>query len=502
MDPVAPMPEAPKSSGSTALRVIGLFFLVGALIGANYVLASNIVDNKISSEQVGGEVALDQSLQELAKQNSLSVNQDGELTVDGQLNLQNSAVLNPTSEPTRPVTGQIYLSSIDNKIYYYNGTKFVALVSGESTDDIGGTGTPGTGVSVQGTSGISLTAGYGILVNGYKITNAGVTKLYAGNGVQVSGINGDVTIALPQAVGPGNAPTFAGLTLSSPLGVSSGGTGASSPTGARANLGAASIGANSDITSLSGLSTALSVAQGGTGQTSFTSGGVLVGNNTSGIGVVTWSGSGLCFMSQVSGAPQFQSCPGGSGTVTAGSPQNSGRLAKFGALNEVVNSLISESGSDVTTFGNILGRNPADSATAMVIQNTSAVAALTVNTLNMRVTVNDLEITGHLISSGSAPTATVQASAGTSASCSVVGNDSAGTITFTTDSDVVAGDMCKITFNTAYGSAPRVLISPDNTNAAGLQVATTGRTINEFTLTSGNTPSGPTTYIFNYITIQ
>jgi hypothetical protein len=48
-----------------------------------------------------------------------------------------------------------------------------------------------------------------------------------------------------------------------PLG--SGGTSATTPTGARSNLGAAASGANSDITELSGLSTPLSVAQGGTG---------------------------------------------------------------------------------------------------------------------------------------------------------------------------------------------------------------------------------------------
>lgn len=227
-----------------------------------------------------------------------------------------------------------------------------------------------------------------------------------------------------------------------------------------------------------------------------------MGNNTSGIGVVTWSGSGLCFMSQVSGAPQFQSCPGGSGTVSAGSPQNSGRLAKFGALNEIVNSLISESGSDVTTFGNILGRNPLDSATAMVIQNTSAVAALTVNTVNLRVIVKDLEIQGHIITSGTAPLAAVETDAGTGASCSVAGNDSAGTITFTTGPDVVSGDMCTISFNTAYGAAPRVLLSADNLVSATMQAAITGRTINEFTVSSANLPNNSTEYVFNYIVIQ
>jgi hypothetical protein len=54
--------------------------------------------------------------------------------------------------------------------------------------------------------------------------------------------------------------------------VADGGTGASTAANARSNLGAAASGANSDITSLLGLTTALSVAQGGTGITSFGSG--------------------------------------------------------------------------------------------------------------------------------------------------------------------------------------------------------------------------------------
>lgn len=52
------------------------------------------------------------------------------------------------------------------------------------------------------------------------------------------------------------------------LGVAEGGTGAATSAGARSSLGAASSGANSDITSLSGLSTPLSVGQGGTGANS------------------------------------------------------------------------------------------------------------------------------------------------------------------------------------------------------------------------------------------
>ena len=57
------------------------------------------------------------------------------------------------------------------------------------------------------------------------------------------------------------------LNTSTPLGVSTGGTGASDAATARNNLGAAKSGNNSDISSLSGLTTALSISQGGTGDT-------------------------------------------------------------------------------------------------------------------------------------------------------------------------------------------------------------------------------------------
>ncbi|HEY0742524.1 MAG TPA: hypothetical protein VGD40_13710 [Chryseosolibacter sp.] len=66
------------------------------------------------------------------------------------------------------------------------------------------------------------------------------------------------------------------LTWASTLPVSNGGTGGTTASTARANLSAASSGSNSDITSLSGLTTPLSVAQGGTGVATLT--GVLVGS--------------------------------------------------------------------------------------------------------------------------------------------------------------------------------------------------------------------------------
>ena len=63
---------------------------------------------------------------------------------------------------------------------------------------------------------------------------------------------------------PGNIDINS-LNTASPLAVSVGGTGSSNAAAARVALGAATAGANSDLTALSGLTTPLSVGQGGTG---------------------------------------------------------------------------------------------------------------------------------------------------------------------------------------------------------------------------------------------
>jgi hypothetical protein len=89
------------------------------------------------------------------------------------------------------------------------------------------------------------------------------------------------------------ATTFTGaVVMSTALPVASGGTGASTAGNARTNLSAASSGANSDITSITGLTTALTVAQGGTGAATHTSKGVLIGNGTSAVTTVSPSTSG------------------------------------------------------------------------------------------------------------------------------------------------------------------------------------------------------------------
>ena len=105
--------------------------------------------------------------------------------------------------------------------------------------------------------------------------------------------------------------------VSGTLPIANGGTNATSAGAALTSLGAAASGANSDITSLTGLTTDLTVAQGGTGAGTFTANGVLVGNGTSAVTATAVGTSGHVLTSNGSGsAPTFQAAGGGGGGAT------------------------------------------------------------------------------------------------------------------------------------------------------------------------------------------
>lgn len=93
-----------------------------------------------------------------------------------------------------------------------------------------------------------------------------------------------VTGSGPLQASPSNGAVVVSLNGAVPL--ANGGTNATSAAGARTNLGAAASGANSDITSLSGLTTVLSTAQGGTGTGAPTATGQYLRNNGTNTG---WS---------------------------------------------------------------------------------------------------------------------------------------------------------------------------------------------------------------------
>jgi len=105
-------------------------------------------------------------------------------------------------------------------------------------------------------------------------------------------------------------------------------------TTARGNLTAAKSGANSDITSLTGLTTPLSVAQGGTGLSSTPSNGQLnIGNGTGFTRATLTAGSGI---SVTNGAGTVTiAATGGSGTVTSvatGNGLSGGTITSSGTL--------------------------------------------------------------------------------------------------------------------------------------------------------------------------
>lgn len=97
--------------------------------------------------------------------------------------------------------------------------------------------------------------------------NTDVANINIAEGCSPSNVNNAIRAVM------GHLKDFqAGNLTGNALAVAGGGTGGETASAARTNLGAAASGANSDITSLTGLTTPLSAAQGGTGIASYTTG--------------------------------------------------------------------------------------------------------------------------------------------------------------------------------------------------------------------------------------
>jgi hypothetical protein len=114
-------------------------------------------------------------------------------------------------------------------------------------------------------------------------------------------------------------------------------------------------------------------------------------------------------------------------------------------------------------------------------------------------------VNGHIISGNVSGTTTivVGAGAGSGASASLSGNDTAGVITINTGTGAAAGDLGTITFGSAYGAAPTVVITPKAIPGGGTYPqyqydSATGT----FTLKSFNALTDSSTYTFSYHIIQ
>jgi len=240
----------------------------------------------------------------------------------GSVNIGQGFVMNSTGTSTNP-TGGTKIGTDGIKWTQFSGGGAIAgslpiqvnsnviSVDNASTSAVGVASFANANFTVSSgavtAKSITLTAGTGITLSttsvnlggSVTVTNAGVVSMTAGTGVILSATQGSaVSVSIPQTVATTSSPTFAGATLtgitltgltgylygngagavtasaniaattlSGVVAIANGGTSATTAPLARAALSAAQSGANTDITSLGGLTTALSIAQGGTSAT-------------------------------------------------------------------------------------------------------------------------------------------------------------------------------------------------------------------------------------------
>jgi len=123
-------------------------------------------------------------------------------------------------------------------------------------------------------------------------------------------------------------------------------------TTSRTNLTAAKSGANSDITSITGLTTPLTVAQGGTGAATLTANNVLLGNGTSAPQVVAPSTTGNVLTSN--------------GTTWVSSTPSSGKLLQI-VQGTVVTTTTSTSSSTFVTTGITASITPSSASSKILV---------------------------------------------------------------------------------------------------------------------------------------
>jgi len=148
-------------------------------------------------------------------------------------------------------------SSLEFKDLYIDGTANIDSLVADTADINGGT------IDATAIGGTTPAAG------AFTTLSASGTSTLTGVITATGGVIGPITSSNATITGG----SITGIT---DLAVADGGTGASTAANARTNLSAAASGANSDITSITGLTTALTVLQGGTGVTTSTGTGNVV----------------------------------------------------------------------------------------------------------------------------------------------------------------------------------------------------------------------------------
>ncbi len=166
----------------------------------------------------------------------LTLGQVNQLAVNGQLTVNKTLVLTPSTAPTSPIAGEIYFDSTTNKPYFYNGSQFVSLQTpAQYVANIGGVAgniVLGNGLTINGntvnvssgllksissvaastpvvsslqgiTGNVTLSSGSGISINGTTVSNTGVLSLTSSNNSIVITNNGSGSYNLALSGGGG-----------------------------------------------------------------------------------------------------------------------------------------------------------------------------------------------------------------------------------------------------------------------------------------------------------
>jgi hypothetical protein len=319
------LPSVTSLSGSSQLQVV-----------------QNGTSYRATAQQIANLNANGGTVTSITAQNPLS---GGTITTTGTIGLNNNGVTNTYLAQMPGYTVKGNNTSGSAQPIDMTAAQFIAAFGvGTVTSIATGTGLSGGPITTTGTISIAatgVTSGtYGsastvpvVTVNSQgqltvasninisipsgQVTGLGTMATQNANAVAITGgnINGTViggttpaaaTFTALTATGSTNLSTVASGTWNgSTIAVAYGGTGATTATGARTNLSAAQSGANSDITSLSGLTTPLSETQGGTGYGSYTTGDILYASSSSTLARLNDVATGNALISGGAGVAPF-----------------------------------------------------------------------------------------------------------------------------------------------------------------------------------------------------
>ncbi len=123
---------------------------------------------------------------------------------------------------------------------------------------------------------------------------------------------------------------------------------------------------------------------------------------------------------------------------------------------------------------------------------------VTTSTLQLN---GDLVLTHHISAGGSTPSRSNGPALGSGGTSSVSGSDTAGSITINTGGSPAAGCFITVTFASAYGATPHVLVTPIGSAAAGLNYYV-NRSTTSFSVCDASVPPAGSSFGFDYFIVD